>query len=438
MNEAVLNAYAKRLHDMTLCKSREDPWDLEWYTEGPFWRRTDMRYSREYKIIPDYEIADAKHGMALSDIAAESAQLESDLRDYRAQAESNELPRTDYLIEHVHNLNVRTRMLLGEKMSFDQMSQGLYGLTAPAYDYSRFDAIMEDLNTALPGNGSVREKVLAFRDKISIPREKLLTVLKGTTRAFHDMSVQNMDITGNSMPRVRVRELPSKSMVFLSILFGYDYNHLEYERNFNLLYPWTVDRVMDYIGHEMEPGHLTFFEKRLQTMIDTCWPEMGIVSQYSSSSAFTEGSARYAISMCFNHSMDRQIDFERELIFKTAGLDAGLVELMPLWHRFCEISGYGKLEATRNMHDGKWSCEQALDFLDKYAFLDRDATQDEVRALLDDPAHFVAHDYARDVVKAYFEAVAPAVQDQWPLYEKLCCSHVTMQGILDKSFMPAV
>ena len=65
MTEAILNAYAQRFHDMTLCKSREDPWDLEWYTEGPFWRRTDMRYSREYKIIPDYEIADAKHGLAI-------------------------------------------------------------------------------------------------------------------------------------------------------------------------------------------------------------------------------------------------------------------------------------------------------------------------------------------------------------------------------------
>ena len=25
MTEAILNAYAQRLHDMTLCKSREDP-----------------------------------------------------------------------------------------------------------------------------------------------------------------------------------------------------------------------------------------------------------------------------------------------------------------------------------------------------------------------------------------------------------------------------
>ncbi len=47
---------AQQLVDLTLCKTRYDAWDLQWYTEGPFWRRTSMRYSREYKIIPDYEI----------------------------------------------------------------------------------------------------------------------------------------------------------------------------------------------------------------------------------------------------------------------------------------------------------------------------------------------------------------------------------------------
>ncbi len=139
---------------------------------------------------------------------------------------------------------------------------------------------------------------------------------KTSTQVFHDIAVKRMDVTGNSMPRVRVRELPSKDMVFLSILFGYDYNHIEYERNFNLLYPWTVEKVVEYVGHEMEPGHLTYFEKRLQTMIDTCWPEMSIVSQFSTSNAFGEGSARHAISMSFENSVEKLTDFEREIIFK--------------------------------------------------------------------------------------------------------------------------
>ena len=52
---------AQQLVDLTLCKTRYDAWDLQWYTEGPFWRRTNMRYSREYKIIPDYEIGDIQN-----------------------------------------------------------------------------------------------------------------------------------------------------------------------------------------------------------------------------------------------------------------------------------------------------------------------------------------------------------------------------------------
>ena len=34
MSEAVLNALAQRLVEMTLSKTRYDLWDLQWYTEG--------------------------------------------------------------------------------------------------------------------------------------------------------------------------------------------------------------------------------------------------------------------------------------------------------------------------------------------------------------------------------------------------------------------
>ena len=259
MAEAALNAMAQQLVDLTLCKTRYDAWDLQWYTEGPFWRRTNMRYSREYKIIPDYEIGDMKHGKTLENILDESESLSKSLEQYKVNAGEKEMQRVNYLLDHVQNLNVRARMLLGERFSFDQMTDGLYCLVAPATDCQKFVDVLGELNQALPGTGTVQEKIVAFREKLAIPPEHLLAVIKDSTQVFHDIAVKRMDVTGNSMPRVRVRELPSKDMVFLSILFGYDYNHIEYERNFNLLYPWTVDKVVEYVGHEMEPGHLDLF-----------------------------------------------------------------------------------------------------------------------------------------------------------------------------------
>ena len=125
------------------------------------------------------------------------------------------MARIGYLIDHVLALNTRTRMLLGEKFPFNEMAKKLYDLTAPEYDYRKFGRIVEELNQALPGSGSGREKILEFRRRISIPGDRLLEVMTKTTQEFHDMSMDRMTLTGNSIPRVRVRRLPSRTWPFV-------------------------------------------------------------------------------------------------------------------------------------------------------------------------------------------------------------------------------
>lgn len=94
--------------------------------------------------------------------------------------------------------------------------------------------------------------------------------------------------------------------------------------------------------------------------------------------------------MSFENSVEKLTDFEREIIFKNAGIDTQLASLMPLWHRYCEISGYGKLEATRNRWDSVWTREEAGQFLEKYAFADAGTGAESVDHLAEDDGHFVA------------------------------------------------
>ena len=432
MSETMLNTLAQDYLDLTLSKSRYDEIDIQWFTESPFWRRTSMRYSREYKILPDYEIGDLKHGKSLRDILDESENLIGLLKAYRATAQEQELARIDYIIDHVTSVHVRAQLLSGQTMSYDEMTDGLYGLVAPEYDPKPMQDLLSDLQQVLPGSGSVQEKIAAFRSRITVPTEHLLQVLTGATQFFHDETVQHMHVTGNSMPRVRVRALADPRSDFLSILFGYDYNHLEYERNFNTLVRWSADKIVECIGHEMEPGHLTYYEKRTQAMIDTCWPEMAVVSQYSPSSAFTEGSARVIIDTCFENSMAKKIDFERAYIFEPAGLDVQLLELMPLWHRYMETAGYAKLEATRQLWNNVWTAKQAAAELRSCGALAPDASDDDALHLAGDDGHFVAHDYARDVIRSYFARHCKTVQDEWDLYERLCSAHMSMRRMKEQ------
>ena len=434
MGETALNAFGQQLVDLTINKTRYDNWDLQWFVEGPFWRRTSMNFSRDYKQIPDYELGDLKHGKSLKGILDEAKVLHQCLLEYRKTAEKDEMDRVDYLIAHTANLHFRSRMLAGETFTFDEMTGGLYDVVCPETDFARFDRAREEMAQALSGTGSFVERLERFRNQIRIDPDKLLTVIRGTTQAWHEIAMQNMTITGNSMPRVRVGNLPEKSNVFISILFGYDYNHLEYERTFNLQYPWTVDKIMEYVGHEMEPGHLTCFEKRTQQFIDTCWPEMSIISQHSTSNALGEGSARYAANdLSFDNSEEKRLEFEKEYILKPSGIDIAVAELLPAWHKFCEEADYGLLEASRNHWDGRWDDATCAKFLEEYGFAAKGEGQNVVsRFLTDDPGHYVAHYYSRDLVRDYFESLNLDIPQQWALYEKLCTSHMTSKDIKEK------
>lgn len=435
MGEAAVNAFAQQLVDLTLNKTRYDNWDLQWYTESPFWRRTNMKFSRTYKQIPDYEIGDLKHGLSLEDIRDVAEVLLKNLNLYMETAKDEEKPRVQYLIENTGNLLFRTKMLQGETFTFDEMTDGLYDVICPETDETIFEEMLKEMDNALPGNKPVQEKIADFRRKILLPKESMLEIFTDTTKWWHDCAVENMHVTGNSMPRVRVKELANPNWVFLSILMGYDYNHLEYERNFNLLYPWTVDKVIEYIGHEMEPGHLTCFEKRTQKFIDECWPEMSIISQHSGANSLGEGSARVAVELSFHNSMEEKVAFEKEFIFKPAHMDEGLLELMPLWHKYCETMDYAKLEASRHAWNQDRNEAELDAFISRYALV---APGEEKKLIAsfatDDPGHYVAHYYARDLVRDYFREQNTDIKGQWALYEKMCSSHATLKSIKERSY----
>ena len=141
-----------------------------------------------------------------------------------------------------------------------------------------------------------------------------------------------------------------------------------------------------------------------------------------------------AVFMCFDNSVDKLLEFEKEVIFKLGGLDMGLLECMPAWHRYKVISGYGKLEVTRNRWNKKWTQEEAGSFLERYGMAAAGTGAQTADNLAGDDGHFVAHDYARDVMKDYYKAVTSSTEEQWALYQKLCCSHMSMRGIKDKTF----
>lgn len=433
MATTTINFLAQEYVDLTIAKEKhEKAVDVNWYTPQPSWRRESMDFSRDEKSLMEPLMDKKSEGKTLKDILDESEFLISCLELYKKTANPEEMDRVNYIIDHTISLKTRVLILSGHSMSYDNMTNSCYNLVAPAYDYSKFEDIIKELDDILPGNGSVSDRVVDFRRKILIPRDKLPRTLTAVTQEFHNFAVKNMDVSKNNMPRLGFKNL--NGLPFLTILYGYSYDRFEYFRYLGLDYPYTVDNIMEIIGHEMEPGHLTYFEMRMKTFIDTSYPEMSMVAQHTPSSAFSEGAARRSVYMCFDNSIEKMVEFERDVIFNLGGMDKNLSKCMPVWHKFMNISNYGKLEVERNIWNGDWSKEEAGNFLERYHIAEPNKGVEMINHFPEDDGHFVCHDYARDIVGSYFTSMTQNTDKQWKLYHKLCKSHMSIGGMKDKTY----
>lgn len=167
-----LDYLAKEYVELTMVKQRYDLDDVYFFVDRPFWKRDSLNFSHEYKFAPGTPVPEYP-ARSLNNILVEAERLLECLKSYRATVGAEEEMRNDYLIEHTENLVMRTRVLLGEKMPYDEMTEKCFGLVSPKFDVAKFDNIISDLSNVLPLGGSIPDRIAAFRAKTIIPREGL-------------------------------------------------------------------------------------------------------------------------------------------------------------------------------------------------------------------------------------------------------------------------
>ncbi|MEP6820859.1 MAG: NADP-dependent oxidoreductase [Chthoniobacterales bacterium] len=86
--------------------------------------------------------------------------------------------RLEYLAKQLSALEARVRILQGEKMKFDEESRALYDAVAPSKPESHFQKILDQLETKMPGQGTISRRYEEWRKDFVIPRDKLDAVFQ--------------------------------------------------------------------------------------------------------------------------------------------------------------------------------------------------------------------------------------------------------------------
>lgn len=324
--------------------------------------------------------------------------------------------RMTYVLRQTEALIARAEMLNGRRMAFDEESKALYDAVAPHNDEKYFQRLNADLERELPGKGSLTERLEAFRKQFVITRHRLDAVFKTAIDACRAITQQRIKLPANETFTVEYVNDKSWS--------GYNW----YQGNFRSLIqvntdlPIFIDRAIDLACHEGYPGHHVYnvlLEKNL--VRDRNWPEFTVYPLFSPQSLIAEGSANYGIDVAF--PSDERVEFEKKSLFPVAGLDAGRSDQYYRVHELVMKTSYAGNEAARQYIDGKFSAEQAADWLTTYALMSPERARQRVRFFDQYRSYVINYNLGKDLVKRHVEKLAAGDDDRrWRVFTELLSS----------------
>ncbi|MCH8334470.1 MAG: hypothetical protein IIC61_01120 [Proteobacteria bacterium] len=335
--------------------------------------------------------------------------------DAKQSADAMQAARIDNLVQRLAALTTRIALNKGETFSFDEESRYLFGAAAPDHDAAHFEAILDDVNALLDGEGDLSVRVNRFRDQFVIPPDRLAAVFDAAIAECRRRTLLYIELPENESFRLEyVNDKPWS---------GYNW----YQGNsqsliqINTDLPIFISRAVDLGCHEGYPGHHTFntlLEKNL--VEDRGWIEFSLYPLFSPQSLIAEGSGNYGVDLAFPGS--ERVKFEKEILFPLAGLDPAeadrYYELLEIMSRL----DYAGNEAARDYLNGTINREQAVQWLVDYSLSSPERARQRTDFFDSYRSYVINYNLGKDLVREYVERDTEDHAARWQKFEQLLSS----------------
>lgn len=383
---------------------------MEWHDSG----HVDAYFGPE-------EIRDAANDaqLPLDEIERRAAEMETALRSrLPVDAGQSETARVDGLLRRLTALRTRIALKNGDSIAFDEESKRLFGAAAPDHDAAYFQAILDDIDSLLGGEGDLSERVNAFQDQFTIPPDKLADVFDAAIAECRRRTLLHIDLPANESFSIEyVNDKPWS---------GYNWYQGDAQSliQINTDLPIFISRAVDLGCHEGYPGHHTFnalLEKNL--VQDRGWVEFSIYPLFSPQSLIAEGSGNYGIDLAFPG--DERIEFEKGVLFPLAGLDATEADRYYEMLALLAKLDYAGNEAARDYLDGTIDREQAVQWLVEYALMSPERAMQRTKFFDTYRSYVINYNLGKDLVRDYVERDTTDTAERWHRFEILLSSPMT-------------
>ena len=305
--------------------------------------------------------------------------------------------RKQYLIKHLEALIAHIEMLSGKQMSFEEEAQALYDVKPPVHTEEDFQEILRGLESLLPGSGPLADRYEEFRKSFIIPNEKLDPVFQAAIAECRRRTKSHIQLPANE--RFSLEYVKDKPWSGYNWFKGSGFSLIQ----INTDLPVHIDRAVDLAAHEGYPGHHVYnmlLEQHLAK--ERNWVEFTVYALFSPQSLIAEGTANFGIDVAFPGN--QRLQFEENVLFPLAGLDRSRVVQYYIIHQLVLRLNYTHNEAARRYLNGKFTREQAEDFLMTYALMSRERARQRVRFIDTYRSYVINYSLGQDLVKRHIES----------------------------------
>jgi len=385
----------------------------------------------------DADYVDAYYGPPGWRMEAEAAKVPLATIDARAQAVLRDLERQEpggdemarlrhqYLTRQIEALRGRVAMLQGVRFSFDDESRALYDAVAPTHSEAEFESTLQVLDRVLPGQGTLAQRLDAFRAQFVIPKDRLDKVFTAAIAACRERTLKHIELpAGESFT---VEYVTGKNWS------GYNWYQGGYRSliQVNTDLPIYASRAIDLACHEGYPGHHAYnalLEKHL--MRDRGWMEYSVYPLFSPQSLIAEGTANFGIEVAFGKA-DR-LAFEQQVLFPLAGLDPAMA---PTYYEVIDLTdrlSYAGNEAARRYLNGQIDANAAMDWHERYLLSSRPRAEQQVRFVDQYRSYVINYNLGKDLVAQYIASrggTADKPERRWEEFARLISSPRLPSGL---------
>ncbi len=320
--------------------------------------------------------------------------------------------RARFLQAQLTAARTRLRMLSGEKLSFQDEAEGLFGVRPVLQPLASYQPVLERIETLVPGKGTLADRVEAFRDRFIIPNRRLEGVMRAAIAECKARTERHIALPPGE--RFELGFVRGKSWS------GYNYYLGDYASRIevNMDLPVRIERAVDLGCHEGYPGHHVLNALLEHKLVrGRGWTEFSVYPLFSPQSLIAEGSANYGFDLAFPGQ--QRLAFETATLYPLAGLpttDAAAYEALQT--ALGDLAG-ARFTIAADFLDGRADEAETLRRLQRYQLISEARARQSLAFTKQYRSYVINYGLGRDMIAADVESAGPDDQARWTRMEQL-------------------